>query len=156
MAVAYSAIANGGRVVRPHLGMQVDDASGRLIRKIRPAAPRKVKIEPAYREAIMAGLHGAASADGGTSTDVFAGWPQDKYPVYGKTGTAERLGRPDDQSWYVAYVPGANGHESMVVAVTVEDGGFGAEAAAPAACQILRKWFAVKDVGCQPGASHTR
>jgi penicillin-binding protein 2 len=156
MAVAYSAIANGGRVVRPHLGMQVDDAAGRLIRRIRPAPASKVHIDPGYRDTIMQGLHEAASSPGGTSVDVFAGWPQDRYPVYGKTGTAERQGRPDDQSWYVAYVPGANGHESMVVAVTIEDAGFGAEAAAPAACRILATWFNVQKATCAPGHSATR
>ncbi len=62
--------------------------------------------------------------------------------MYGKTGTVERIGQPD-QSWYVAYVP----HKTrpIVVAVTVERGGFGAETAAPAARLILSKWFDLAD-----------
>ena len=59
-------------------------------------------IDPAYREAIMAGLHGAATAAGGTSADVFAGSPY-RNLLYGKTGTAERQPNPD-QSWYACYV----------------------------------------------------
>ncbi|HEY3020014.1 MAG TPA: penicillin-binding protein 2 [Solirubrobacteraceae bacterium] len=141
MAVAYSTIANGGKVLRPHLGLEVDDSEGRLIQEIDPPPSRRVKIPPAYRDAIMQGLHAAASAPGGTSADVFAGWPQAHLPVFGKTGTAQRPNQPD-QSWYVCYVP--NRTRPIVLAVTIERGGFGASAAAPAARLILSKWFGVK------------
>ena len=142
MAVAYSTITNGGKVVRPHLGLEVDDGEGRLIQEIDPPASRRVRIPPAFRNAIMSGLHAAASAPGGTSADVFAGWPQARLPVFGKTGTAQRPAGQRDQSWYVCYVP--NRTRPIVVAVTIEGGGFGAEAAAPAARLILSKWFGVK------------
>jgi penicillin-binding protein 2 len=142
MSVAYSAIANGGRVVRPHLGLEVDDGQGRLIQEIDPPASRRVKIPPAFRDAIMSGLHLAASTPQGTSGDVFTGWPQSKLPVFGKTGTAQRGAGQKDQSWYVCYVP--NRTRPIVVAVTIENGGFGAEAAAPAARLILSKWFGIK------------
>jgi penicillin-binding protein 2 len=103
-----------------------------------------VKIDPAYRQAIMDGLHAAASQPGGTSFDVFAGWDQNRFPIFGKTGTAQRNGQ-EDQSWYVAYAyDGSPDHKPIVVAVTVEKGGFGAEAAAPAARLMLSKWFGVK------------
>jgi len=138
MAVAYATIANGGRVVRPHLGLEVEDAEGRLQQRIDPGATRRVKVSDANRQAILDGLRLAAGAPGGTSSDVFGGFPR---PVYGKTGTAERPGQ-EDQSWYVAYVP--DKRRPIVVAVTVEKGGFGAESAAPAARLILSKWFGVK------------
>ena len=137
MAVAYGAIANGGRVVRPHLGVAVEDANGREIQRIDPGTARRVKMDPAARAAIMQGLHMATVGDG-TSADVFRGWNQDAFPVYGKTGTAERPGH-GDQSWYVCYVPNAS--KPIVVAVTVEDGGWGAEAAAPVARVMLAEWF---------------
>ena len=38
MAVAYSTIANHGRVPRPHIGLEVQDATGRLVQKIDPGA----------------------------------------------------------------------------------------------------------------------
>jgi penicillin-binding protein 2 len=152
MATAYSAIANGGRVIRPHLGLEVDDTEGRLIQEIDPPASRRVKIPPAFRDAIMSGLHAAASAPGGTSADVFAGWPQGRLPVFGKTGTAQRPNQ-NDQSWYVAYVP--NRTRPIVIATTIERAGFGAEAAAPATCQILRKWFSVTQAKCIGGKSKT-
>ena len=135
MAVAYSAIANGGRVVTPHIGLRIEDAVGRLQQEIEPPPSRRVKIDESHRQAILSGLQLAAGAPGGTSADVFAGFPR---VVMGKTGTAERPGQ-GDQSWYVAYVDDAT--RPIVVAVTVEQGGFGAEAAAPAARLILSQWF---------------
>jgi penicillin-binding protein 2 len=144
MATAYSTIVNGGRVPRPHLGLRVLDNSGRLLQTLNPGATRRIQINPTYRQAIMDGLHLAASAPGGTSADVFSGWDQNRFPVYGKTGTAQRNGQKD-QSWYVAYsYDGTPSHRPIVIAVTVEKGGFGAEAAAPAARLLLSKWFGVK------------
>jgi penicillin-binding protein 2 len=153
MAVAYSTIAEAGRVPRPHLGLEVDDSQGRLIQEIDPPAARRVKIQPEWRDAIMSGLHAAASAPGGTSADVFNGWPQDRLPVYGKTGTAERPNQAD-QSWYVAYIPHRT--RPLVVAVTVERGGWGASSAAPTACRIFASWFAVPKARCTPGKSRTQ
>jgi penicillin-binding protein 2 len=153
MAVVYSTLANDGKVVRPHLGLAVEDQRGRLVRKINPPPARHVKLNQLYRQAILDGLHLAASAPGGTSADVFKGWPQDRLPVYGKTGTAQRPGQAD-QSWYVCYV--ASPTRPIVVAVTIERGGFGAQAAAPAARQILSQWFFGRPGKFEAGASTTR
>lgn len=138
LATAYAAVENGGRIVTPHVGLEVQDSSGRALQRIEPGASRTVKISPGTRQAIADGLRQAASAEGGTSTDVFKGFP---YEVHGKTGTAERAGQAD-QSWYVAYVP--DKARPIVLAVTVEQGGFGAESAAPAARLILSQWYGVQ------------
>jgi penicillin-binding protein 2 len=135
MAVAYATIANGGTVPRPHVGMQVEDAAGRVLREIDPPPARSVEIDPEWRETILAGLHGAAQSPGGTSYGVFGGFP---VPVAGKTGTAERPPYAD-QSWYVVLAPYPD--PEIVVAVTFEQGGFGADTAAPAALQILSERF---------------
>ncbi len=135
MAVAYATVANGGRVVTPHIGLEVDDTAGRVLQTVQPGASRNIHLDPSNRQAILDGLHQAASQPGGTSADVFAGFP---HQVDGKTGTAERPGQAD-QSWYIAYAP--DPVKPIVVAVTVEQGGFGAEAAAPATRLILSQWF---------------
>ncbi len=135
MAVAYATIANGGTVPRPHIGMRVEDAAGRVLREIEPPPARHVRIEPEWRQTILAGLHDAAQSGGGTSYEVFGGFP---VPVAGKTGTAERPPYAD-QSWYVVLAPYPD--PEIVVAVTFEEGGFGAETAAPAALQILSQYF---------------
>ncbi len=87
MAVAYAAIANGGDVVRPHVGMEVEDVSGRAVQEIDPAPQRHVEIAPQHRQAILQGVHMAAQSPGGTSYSVFGDFP---IPMAGKTGTAER------------------------------------------------------------------
>ncbi|HEX7059631.1 MAG TPA: penicillin-binding protein 2 [Solirubrobacterales bacterium] len=145
MAVAYATIANGGVVPRPHIGLQVNDAAGRVLREIDPGPARHVPIDPEWRDVILAGLHDAAQLPGGTSYDIFGGFP---VPVAGKTGTAERPGYAD-QSWYVVLAPYPD--PEIVVAVTFEQGGFGADTAAPAARDILSEYFG-KSAHPVPGA----
>lgn len=134
MAVAYATIANGGEVVRPHVGLRAENQAGRVIQEISPAPKREVEIDPEWRAAIMRGLEAAAMEPGGTSYGVFGGFP---VPVAGKTGTAERPPNPD-QSWYVALAPADD--PQIVVAFTFEGGGFGADSAAPATRALLAEW----------------
>jgi penicillin-binding protein 2 len=143
MAVAYSTLANAylhggyGVVVRPHLGMQIDEAGG-LVQALSFPPVRHVHLDYEDLSLVMQGIHEAASQPGGTSADVWAGWNQSAHPVYGKTGTAERAGHVE-QSWYMCLVGDPN--HPIVIAVTVEEGGFGAETAAPIARLIAAKWF---------------
>ncbi len=152
VAVAYSALANGGTIVRPHLGEAIEDGAGRTVQELHVRARRKVKIDPTDRDVILQGLHRAASEQGGTSYDVFKGWDQKDYPVYGKTGTAERGVNPD-QAWYACFVKDKN--RPIVVIVTIEKGGFGAETAAPVARLILSQWFSTGDDQFHAGSSTT-
>jgi penicillin-binding protein 2 len=145
MAVAYAAIANGGRVLRPRLGLRIEDASGRALQQLDAPTARRLKMSKPNRDAILEGLHGAANGPGGTSTPVFAGFP---IPIAGKTGTAEHVGKAD-QSWYVALAPYPN--PKYVVAVTDEAGGFGADTAAPMARRILAELLDVKETGLVQG-----
>jgi penicillin-binding protein 2 len=135
MATAYSAIANGGNVVRPHVGMEVKDPAGAVVQEVDPAPQRHLDINPAYRQAILEGIHLAAQSPSGTSYPVFGNFP---IPMAGKTGTAQRTGQ-QDQSWYVALAPYPN--PQIVVAATIEQGGFGVQAAAPVARQILDAYY---------------
>jgi penicillin-binding protein 2 len=145
MSVAYAAVANGGRVLRPRLGLRIEDSTGRALQQLDAPTARRIKISPETRTSILEGLHGAASAPGGTSTPVFQDFP---IPIAGKTGTAEHVGKPD-QSWYVALAPYPN--PRYVVAVTDEAGGFGADTAAPMARRILAALFDVKESGLVQG-----
>ena len=149
LAEAYTTLVNDGRVVRPHLGQAVEDGEGRLVQEISRPSRRHVDFSSGNRAAIMQGLRAATQA-GGTSGDVFKNFP---YPIYGKTGTAERGVQPD-QSWYACYVPHPT--RPIVVVTTVERGGFGAETAAPAARLILSEWFHLKDKSFHAGSSQTR
>ncbi len=147
MAVAYSTLANAyanngyGTVVRPHLGMEIDEPNGAELQGLSFPPRRHVHLNDADLSLVMQGIHEAASEPGGTSAEVWAGWNQSSFPVYGKTGTAQHAGR-EDQSWYMCYI--GNPQRPIVIAVTVEEGGFGAETAAPIARLIASKWYGVK------------
>jgi penicillin-binding protein 2 len=131
MAIAYAALGNGGKIVTPHVGKEVEDVAGRVLKEFEPKVRRRVHIDPGYRNAIMEGLHAAAQEGDGTAAGVFGGFP---IPIAGKTGTAERPGHAD-QSWFAALSPYPN--PRIVTIATVEEGGFGAESAAPVVLDIL-------------------
>jgi len=141
MAIAYATLGNGGTVVTPHVGKEITDAAGRVLKEFDPPAQRQVKIDSGSRSVILKGLHDAAQGGEGTSYEVFGGFP---VQVAGKTGTAQRVGQAD-QSWYVILAPYPD--PKIVTAVTIEEGGFGAESAAPAALQILEAYFNKKTTG---------
>jgi penicillin-binding protein 2 len=136
LAVAYSTLFENGRVPTPHLGLAIDDNDGRLIQKIDPPPARTIKFDQANQQVIEDGLHAAAQSPGGTSYDVFGSFPR---KVYGKTGTAQHAVGSDDQAWYVAYAPDPK--RPIVIAMTIEKGGFGDQSAAPAVRLMLSQWF---------------
>jgi penicillin-binding protein 2 len=139
MAIAYAALGNGGTIVTPHLGLEVQDAAGRALKEIDPGSRRHVDINPNSRQMIMEGLHEAAQVSGGTGYPVFGGFP---IPIAGKTGTAERGIYEPNQAWFISLAPYPN--PNIVTVVTVEQGGFGAEGAAPGNKEILEAYFASK------------
>jgi penicillin-binding protein 2 len=156
MAVAYSTLANAymhggeGTVVTPHLGIEVDESGGGLLQGL-SFPGHHVHLNDEDLNLVMEGIHKAASESGGTSADVWTGWNQAQHPVYGKTGTAQHTGQ-EDQSWYMCYVGDPN--RPIVIAVTVEQGGFGAETAAPIARLMASEWFH-EPLKFVAGSSHT-
>jgi penicillin-binding protein 2 len=139
MAIAYSAIVNGGKVWSPKIGTAILSPTGGLVAQLPAPTFTQVPINPAYQALVMTGLHGAAQSPSGTSYPTFGKFP---LAVYGKTGTAVHAGAKD-QSWYVAYVPDPK--RPIVIAFTVEQGGFGAAAAAPAVRLMLSEWFGLPE-----------
>jgi penicillin-binding protein 2 len=154
LAVVYAALANGGTIVRPHIGLNVETKDGTVLQKIDPSPARHIPINPSYLGTILAGLRAAASQPGGTSDDVFGNFPEQ---VYGKTGTAQYVsnGVEQDYAWYACFVPATVTTKPIVVVVHVERGGFGDVAAAPVARQILSQWFLNKPGPYKSGSSAT-
>jgi penicillin-binding protein 2 len=132
LAVAYSALANGGTVVRPHVAAAVLGPRGRRRQLSFPPVRRLHLVDV---NAIREGLYMAANDSGGTSAAIFGGF---RVPVAGKTGTAQTP-TGSDHSWYASWAPAW--HPRVVVVVLIEHGGFGAEAAAPAAREIYQAFF---------------
>jgi penicillin-binding protein 2 len=130
LAIAYAALANGGTVVTPHVAASF---GGKTL-AFQPQ--RHVKLRNVW--AIRDALYSAAHDSFGTSASVFGTFP---IPVAGKTGTAE-TGHGSDHSWYASWAPA--GRPRIVVVVLIEHGGFGAQAAAPAAKEIYSAYFHVE------------
>ena len=132
-AMVVSEIAANGRRYRPHLVQRIVDVNGNTVREIKPELLSTLEVDPSVIHHVQEGLHSVTKL--GTGTALFAGFPVD---IAGKTGTAENSqGR--DHSWFVAYGPYKN--PNVVVAVIVEQGGFGSVAAGPIARRILEAAF---------------
>src|SRR5438067_2246654 len=115
MARFYSLIANGGKLVTPHVAEDVEHsaASGQppeILRRFDPPPPQPSGVDATALEAVQQGLYEATHAQFGTSSSVFGTFP---VPVAGKTGTAEKVVQPSgvdhkvllDQSWWCGYAP---------------------------------------------------
>ncbi|GAB4245164.1 MAG: penicillin-binding protein 2 [Thermoleophilia bacterium] len=135
LAVAFAAIANGGDVLVPRVGMQITDASGNVIKRFEPEKRGHVQLNPEDLDAVRRGLRYVTTEPGGTAYAAFKGFP---VPVAGKTGTAEK--RPDDDyAWFMGYAPADN--PEIVVVALVEQGGHGSSVAAPVVRRVLESYF---------------
>ncbi len=157
MTSFYATIANGGKIVRPHLLMHVEEPSTErssplVRRRYAGPPPRDGKIDPSALAAVQDGLFGATHGSNGTASAVFSSFP---VPIAGKTGTAEKV-IPDvglvDQSWFCGYGP-TQPVARIAACVIIENGGFGGEAAAPAALKIFQHFFDAEGGNLTPVAA---
>ena len=145
MARFYAAIANGGKLVTPHILQDVENPNGTVVPTKAPAAPRPVQgLDPANLKVVQQGLLMGTHDPLGTSYGVFGQFP---VSIAGKTGTAQKLVRipgftgERDQSWWCGYGP--SNSAKLVVCAVIENGGEGGSAAAPAAERVFAKFFNV-------------
>ncbi|HYY34258.1 MAG TPA: penicillin-binding protein 2 [Gaiellaceae bacterium] len=145
----YAMLANGGKLVEPHVVKSVEEPGneGQPPVVLRPYAPKPAKdvgLNPTALHVVQEGLYAATHESYGTSSGIFGAFP---VPVAGKTGTAEKFVRMpgyqglQDQAWWCGYGPYAN--PKLVVCALIENGGHGGVAAAPAALQVFQKFFKV-------------
>lgn len=145
MAQVVSAVANGGKIYRPHLldTAVAGDGSGRVIRKIKPELMHDIKLTREQWNAIRSGLRGAVTA--GTARKTVSGSP---FYIAGKTGTAELTKNGDNYAWFVCYASRKAGETpSIAVAVCLEPaikGQHGGDVAAPIARRIVEAHFGMK------------
>ncbi|HEY4346465.1 MAG TPA: penicillin-binding protein 2 [Gaiellaceae bacterium] len=146
MARLYAAIANDGKLVTPHVLLDVENPNRTRVPTAVPPAPRQIPgLDPAYLQVVKQGLLMGTQDPQGTSYGVFGNFP---VLIAGKTGTAQKAVRlpgytgEADQSWWCGYGP-ANDAKIVVCAV-IENGGEGGAAAAPAAERVFAKYFNVQ------------
>ncbi len=151
LARFYSLVANGGKLVTPYVVQDVEAPSSggkgpaTVLQPLAPPLPKSSGVDPSYLQVIRDGLYQATHDPLGTSSSTFAHFA---IPVAGKTGTAEKVvtinGYPPqtlNQSLWCGWGP--YDHPTIVVCAVIENGGHGGTAAAPAAAQVLAKFFNV-------------
>ena len=132
-AMVMGEVAANGKRYQPHLVQRIVDVNGNTVREVQPKLLSELDVDPSVLRRVQDGLHQVTKI--GTAAGVFAGFPID---IAGKTGTAENSqGR--DHGWFVAYGPYVN--PNIVVAVIVEQGGFGSLSAVPIGRKIMEAAF---------------
>jgi len=134
-AMVMGEIAADGKRYKPHLVSRIQTQDGDVIKEFQPELLTELQVPANVIRLVQEGLHDVTKF--GTAASTFRGFPVD---IAGKTGTAENSqGR--DHGWFVAYGPFDN--PNIVVAVIVEQGGFGSQSAVPIGREILEAAFHV-------------
>ena len=143
LAHAIATIANNGVAFRPHLVQRIEDAATRAVRLIEREPAYALGVNPEHLAFVRNALVQVNRE--GTGATAFRGA---QYTNGGKTGTAQVYSlkgeeykaskideRLRDHAWFIAYAPADK--PVIALAVLVENGGFGAQAAAPIARQVF-------------------
>lgn len=162
LAHATATLANGGVVMRPHLvNATIDPVTGEKTYVAREPV-ETIPLKRANLDVVVAGMTDVTKT--GTARSVFQGAP---YSVAGKTGTAQVVTiaqedkydekklarRHHDHALFIAFAPAKN--PKIALAVLVENGGFGAKAAAPVAREVIDYWLTGKNsLGLPPPSGH--
>jgi len=153
LAMAYSAMVNGGTLFAPTFGWGVVDGSGKVIKTVAPKVIRKVPVNPKVLAFIGDALHfeDSHSVSGALAFD---GSPI-KTLIGGKTGTAEVYGK-QDTSWFASWGPVQPGQPAskakFVVVGMVEQAGLGSRAAAPMVRSVYEGLLGANGPAVLPGS----
>lgn len=136
MAVATSAIANNGEILKPHLLSRVVDNSGNILQKYDKEVVKSGVANSSNLQVVREGMRAAVT--NGSAFKV-----RDlPFSVAAKTGTAQFGDNTFSHAWFTAFAPYEN--PEIVVVVMVESGGQGSMTSAPVARAILETYFANK------------
>jgi len=143
LAQATATIANNGVMFRPHLVRYIIETGTGEKRQVEPKPIRDLQWKQSNVDVIRRAMVGVNKE--GTGARAFAGAP---YEAAGKTGTAqvyslkgaqykESSTRKElrDHALFIAYAPADK--PKIALAVLVENGGFGAQSAAPIARMVI-------------------
>ncbi|GAA2746075.1 penicillin-binding protein 2 [Terrabacter aerolatus] len=131
MAGVYAAIANGGTLWQPQVAAAYRSPAGTTT--IPPHRLATVPLRADVAAYVRSAL-GDVTRPGGSAGTAFKGFPQDRYPVAGKTGTGEVFGK-QATAWFAGFGPTTK--PKYAVVVVVGQGGSGSKVAAPAVRQIF-------------------
>ena len=150
LAVTYAALANGGKVLEPRVADRVERYSGEesepeVTRDIKTRVTAKLPLNETEMGVIHQGLIDVVTGVEATARAAFTGFPVDRYPIAGKTGTAETGNGDINDAWFAAYGPADDPEYVISVYLEKTPGGNGGEYAAPVARQIFEEIFGIDD-----------
>jgi penicillin-binding protein 2 len=125
MAVMYSAIANGGKLLVPKIAKAIVQPNGKVIKEFAPQVSGSLPVSKSTLKFLQNSLRAVVTS--GTARGAFSGVGVE---ISGKTGTGQVFGRnldgssKDDTSWFASYAPAKKPQYAVVMMVS--QGGFGA------------------------------
>lgn len=138
-AMVMGEIAADGKRYKPHVVNRIIAPDGSVVKDFQPELLSQLDVPEEDIKLVQDGLHDVTKY--GTAASSFRSFTVD---IAGKTGTAENSqGR--DHGWFVAYGPFDN--PNVVVAVIVENGGYGSQSAVPIGRKILEAAFGLNQDG---------
>lgn len=132
MAMITCAVANNGVLMKPYLIDQVVNNTGEHVDTTQPEAYKRLMTK---NEATMLGELMKDVVEYGTASSLSG----QGYTAAGKTGSAEYDEQGSSHSWFIGYSDVES--PDLAVAVIVEGGGTGSEAAVPIASQIFNSYY---------------
>lgn len=152
LAHATATLANRGIVMTPHLVDRITDPMTNDVELVGREPVGAIKLSSKNIDVVVEGMVDVTRT--GTARDIFRGAP---YSVAGKTGTAQVVAiaqdsrydakklarRYHDHALFIAFSPAKN--PRIALAILVENGGFGAKAAAPIARTMMDYWLTGKN-----------
>ena len=133
MAVATSAIANNGDILKPHLASKVVDNNGNILKTITKEVVKSGIADKENLKVVQEGMRLCVTAG---SAFVLRNLP---FTSAAKTGTAQFGDNTNSHAWFTAYAPYEN--PEIAVVVMIEGGGQGSTTSGPVAKSILEAYF---------------
>ncbi len=137
LARAVSSIANGGRLVTPHVVASEEAADSGAIDQLN-FPDQKINLSPDVIQTVQEGMRRTVESDTG-SARTLRNLP---FPSSGKTGTAQFGTEKKTHAWYMGYAPSNN--PEIAVVVIVEGGGEGNAISVPVAGRIFAYYMSHK------------
>jgi peptidoglycan glycosyltransferase len=133
MAMVVSAVANDGRLMRPHFVTKIVNSDGQTVQTISPSVYNQV-MKPAVAQEINQMMRKVVEEGTGQSAQLGG------ISVAGKTGTASigATGSNLTEPWFIGFAPADNPKVAVAVTVAQTQGGFGATVAAPIAKNVIQ------------------
>jgi penicillin-binding protein 2 len=147
MTTAYATFLNGGTRYAPQVAAGIVSPGGKLLQRFEPKVMGHVNLNPSITQPILDGLFGVVQNSSGTAFPTFqqyAHFDYSRFSVGGKTGTASNAPGLEPNSWFVGFGPGSA--PNYVVLCVIDQGGYGANAAAPVVAQTFN-YLATNPVG---------